>query len=460
MKKFLFLLSVIVTFCALGTVSASAVTNDTVKVGLRYGSSVMSSANLENDQGRGYEFGYFDQDRTFVSLGETDETTITMEPARRGGIQVVVTGTDEVLWETADSTLGVLPMGRDPITWFRGYRYRGGFEYTVSGGGLQVVNVVDLEDYVKGVLPSEMPGDWDLEALKAQAVCARTFACLTTKHLSAYGFDVCNTTDCQVYYGVSTATSATDRAVEETEGECLYYDGELAEAYYHSSDGGATEDAENVWGTDIPYLQGKEDPYEASISIPNYSWTVTYTWNELTWVLQNSGYDIGNVVDAYVSEYTDLGNVYSVAFVDSRGREMTMTGDNARMAFYSTTLGKNVPSLRFTITGGTGGGSGYAVNSASGTLSALDGVSVISGGGTVSRLEGEDHAAISASGTADLTGGSSDGRGSASRDGITITGTGNGHNVGMSQYGARAMAEQGYDYIDILEFYFTGIRVR
>ena len=459
MKKVLFLLSLIVTFCALGTVSASAVTNDTVKVGLRYGSSVMSSANLENDQGSGYEFGYFEDDRTFVSLGETDETTITMEPARRSGIQVVVTGTDHVLWETEEDTLAVMPMGRDPITWFRGNRYRGGFEYTVSGGGLQVVNVVDLEDYVKGVLPSEMPGDWELEALKAQAVCARTFACLNTKHLSAYGFDVCNSTDCQVYSGVGAATSATDRAVEETEGECLYYDGELAEAYYHSSDGGATEDAENVWGTDIPYLQGKEDPYEAGISIPNYSWTVTYTWDELTWVLQNSGYDIGTVVDAYVSEYTDLGNVYSVTFVDSRGREMTMTGDNARMAFYSATLGKNVPSLRFTITGGTGGSGGYAVNSAGNTLSSLDGASVISGSGTVGRLEGEDHTALTASGKTDLTGGTSGG-GTASRDGITITGTGSGHNVGMSQYGAKAMAEQGRDYTDILEFYFTGIRVR
>ena len=139
----------------------------------------------------------------------------------------------------------------------------------------------------------------------------------------------------------------------------------------------------------MPYLRGKEDPYEAQISIPDYRWTVTYTWEELTWVLQNSGYDIGDVVDAYVSEVTDLGNVYSVTFVDSRGKTLVRTGDDARMAFYSTTLGKNVPSLRF-----------------------------------------------------------------------TITGTGNGHNVGMSQYGARAMAEQGHDYIDILEFYFTGIRVR
>ena len=458
MKKVLFLLSLIVTFCALGTVSASAVTNDTVKVGLRYGSSVMSSANLENDQGRGYEFGYFEDDRTFVSLGETDETAITMEPAGRDGIQVTVTGTDRVLYESGEDTLAVMPQGRDPVTWFRGNRYRGGFEYTVSGGGLQVVNVVDLEDYVKGVLPYEMSGDWDREALKAQAVCARTFACLNSKHLSAYGFDVCTSTDCQVYNGVGNATTATDRAVEETEGECLYYDGELAEAYYHSSDGGATEDAENVWGTDVPYLRGKEDPYEADIDIPDYEYTVTYTWDELTWVLQNSGYDIGDVVDAYVSAYTDLGNVYSVTFVDSRGNTLVRTGDDARMAYYSTTLGKNVPSLRFTITGGTGGSGGVAVNSGSNTLDSLDGAAVLSGSGDLSRLDGERHTAVTSGGQVTVSGGSSGG--TASRDGITITGTGNGHNVGMSQYGARAMAEQGCDYIDILEFYFTGIRVR
>ena len=458
MKKGLLMLSLVVTFFVFSAVSASAAADDVVKVGLRYGSSVMSSANLENDEGSGYEFGYFDDDRTFVSLGETDETTITMEPARRGGVQVVITGTDHVLWETEEDALAVMPMGRDPVTWFRGNRYRGGFEYTVSGGGLQVVNVVDLEDYVKGVLPYEMQGDWDLEALKAQAVCARTFACLNSKHLSAYGFDVCTSTDCQVYNGVGNATSATDRAVEETEGECLYYDGELAEAYYHSSDGGATEDAENVWGTDVLYLRGKEDPYEADIDIPDYEYTVTYTWDELTWVLQNSGYDIGDVVDAYVSAYTDLGNVYSVTFVDSRGNTLVRTGDDARMAFYSTTLGKNVPSLRFTITGGTGGSGGVAVNSGSNTLDSLDGAAVLSGSGDLSRLDGERHTAVTSGGQVTVSGGSSGG--TASRDGITITGTGNGHNVGMSQYGAKAMAEQGCDYIDILEFYFTGIRVR
>ena len=167
---------------------------------------------------RGYEFGYFEDDRTFVSLGETDETAITMEPAGRDGIQVTITGTDRVLYESREDTLAVMPPGPGPRHLVPGNRYQGGFEYTVSGGGPQVVNVVDLEDYVKGVLPSEMPGNWELEALKAQAVCARTFACLTTKHLSAYGFDVCGSTDCQAYSGIGEATSATDRAVEETEG--------------------------------------------------------------------------------------------------------------------------------------------------------------------------------------------------------------------------------------------------
>ena len=235
-----------------------------------------------------------------------------------------------------------------------------------------------------------------------------------------------------MYNGVGNATSATDRAVEETEGECLYYDGELAEAYYHSSDGGATEDAENIWGTDVPYLRGKEDPYEAQTSIPNYSWTVTYTWDELTWVLQNSGYDIGNVVDAYVSEYTDLGNVYSVTFVDSRGNTLVRTGDDARMAFYTAPpWARNVPSLRFTITGGTGGGSGYAVNSASGNP--------VDPGRRLCHLRQRYRQPPGGGGArrylvppAPRTSPEAPAAGaSASRDGITVTGTGNGHNVGM-----------------------------
>ena len=465
MKKLLLTTLLVVTFFALTAVSASAVVNGTVKVGLRYGSSVLSSANLENAVGEGYEFGYFDEDRCFEALDWTEETAITMSPREGGGIQVTVTGTDEVLFETEEDTLGVLPQDRSPITWFKGYKYCGGFEYTRSGSGLQVVNVVDLEDYVKGVLPYEMGPGWPSAALEAQAVCARTYVQGHSKHLKDYGFDVCAATCCQVYNGTNGATAVTDDAVDATAGECLYYDGELVmNAVYHSSDGGATEDAVNVWGTEVPYLKGKEDPFEAETNIPNYSWTVTYTAEELTWVLQNSGYNIGTVQDVYISGRTDQGNVSRVTFVDTAGKELTVRGEACRMAFYSNTYGKNVRSMRFEITGGSGeqtsAGGTYYVNGAGTKLSTLAGVSVISGGGTVTTLPAGELYVLTSSGKAVIGGKSSKVTSSKASGIFVITGTGSGYNVGMSQYGAKAMAEQGYTYDEILEFYYTDITIR
>lgn len=550
MKKALLTTAFVVTFFALTAVSAAAVSQDTVKVGLRYGSTALFSANLENAVGSGYEFGYFDDDREFEPLGRTDERTISMTAAGdiymstsgtysasapsggyrqmgawhveiggfrdfddaqdaawdyggypawidweyvvrvgcyssrdeaeraaadlRGGyavkssstgVVVTVTGTTELLFEFDCSgilDLGVLPDGQgdSAVTWFKGYRYAGGFEYArVTGGDLSVINVVDLEDYVKGVITSEMSGSWPLEALKAQAVCARTYALRTSKHLSAYGFDVCATSDCQVYNGVGQATATSDRAVEETAGECLYYGGYLVQdPVYHSSNGGATEDAANVWGTEKGYLKGKADPYEARTSISGYSWSVTYSASELSWILQQKGYDVGTVKNVY-AEYTPMGNVKKVTF-EGTGGTRSVTGDTCRTIFYSSTYNKSVKSLRFSINGGGPSGGSVYVNGSGSALSSLDGVSVISGGGTVTALDGETFTAITSSGTFTVTAGGGAAKPTASNSGsFTITGTGNGHNVGLSQYGAKAMAELGYDYVDILEFYYTDITV-
>ena len=461
MKKRVLAMFAVVTFFILSAVPASAVVNDTIKVGLRYGSSAMTSANLENDVGEGYEFGYFDSDRNFVSLEWTDETTITMSPSGHGTIQVTVTGTDEVLYESDGDTLGVLPSGRSTATWFRGYRYPGGFEYVLSGGLLNVINVVDLEEYVKGVIPYEMSGSWPLAALEAQAVCARTYACRDSKHFSTYGFDVCNGTDCQVYNGLGSGSSAaTDRsnqAVDNTAGLMLYYDGYLVQdAVYHASNGGATEDSKNVWGTDKGYLKGKSDPYEAQTSIPNYQWSVTYTVDELSWILDQKGYDVGTVQDVYVSEYTPSGNVRAVTFVGTKGTK-TVTGETCRTIFYSSTYGKSVSSMRFSIQGGSGGAGGVYVNGSGTCLPSLEGISVISSGGT-STLQGSSVSVISSAGTSTVNGGTSTAA-VPNAGTFTITGSGNGHNVGLSQYGAKAMAELGYTYEEILQFYYTDITI-
>lgn len=558
MKKLLLTTLFVVTFFSLSAVSASAVVNSTVKVGLWYGSNALFSANLENSLGEGFEFGYFDEDREFYSLGWTEETQISMTAAgdiymngsgayspdipsggyrflggwhveiggfrdyeeaedaareyggypawisgefvarigsypsrseaeedvdRYGGdgvaqsastgVVVTVTKTDKILFEFdcgGARNLGVQPEGwqGETSTWFKGYKYAGAFEYArVTGGNINVSNVVDIEDYVKGVLPYEMGGEWPLAALEAQAVCARTFVCSNSKHTSAYGFDVCNGTDCQVYRGLgSGGTGPSNRsndAVDNTAGECLYYRSELVkDAVYHSSNGGATEDSANVFGGEPGYLVGKADPNEARITIPNYSYSVTYSADELTWILEQKGYSIGTVQDVYIAEYTPMGNVKKVTFEGSRG-STTVSGDTCRTIFYSSTYNKSVRSMRFDINGSSAGVEGGIYVSGGGRLSSLNGVSVISGGGIMETLPSSSASVISSSGITTVNGGGgtvprpSTGPSNGS---FTITGTGNGHNVGMSQYGARSMAEQGFNYQDILEFYYTDITIR
>ncbi|MEG1988378.1 MAG: SpoIID/LytB domain-containing protein [Oscillibacter sp.] len=522
MKKLWMTLVFVVTFFALSATSASAAVKDTVKVGLRYGESAMASANLENARGGGYALGYFDSDRLFVSLGQTEVTTLSVSAAGTGyhlqldqsygsfeeaaraaaevggypayltggytvrvgsydtkdqaegsglsgqavrssstGVLVSDTGSNRVLFEfdcQGALSLGILPngQGEKAVTWFKGYKYYGGFEYPrITGGNLNVVNVVNLEDYVKGVIPYEMNGDWPLAALEAQAIGARTYVCRTSKHMNTYGFDVCNTTDCQLYNaagsGAAYPSAISDAAVEGTAGRCMYYQGELINAVYSASNGGASEDAANVWGSESGYLKGKPDPHEATITIPNYSYTATYTPAQLTWILQEKGYSIGTVKNVYVSAYTKLGNVYQVTFEDSAGQTLTVKGETCRTIFYSSTYKKSVRSMRFNINGGSAAGT-YVNGTA--TLPSVSGAYAISGGGKVAKV-GDAPYVITSAGSGPLSTGKSQ-----PTDGtFTITGTGSGHNVGMSQYGAKAMAEQGYSYEDILHFYYTDITI-
>ena len=430
------------------TVSACA-GEDIIKVGLSFGETALPSAQLENAVGSGYDLGWFDEgSRNFHVLDHLEEKRLTVTAS---GSSAAVTDTDtgKVLY-TFDGSggryLGIQPDGGEEKaqTLFQDCRWYGGFEFRPGAGGrLDVINVVDIDGYVKGVLPYEMSADWPLEALKAQAVCARTYALWQTRH---DGFDVCNTTDCQVYRGTNAASGLSDRAVEETAGIAAMYGGKYAETYYCSANGGASESSENVWSNPQPYLVGKEDPYEALTRIPDYEYTIQYTWTELSALLREKGYAVGTVTSAYVSRTTPAGNVAEITIRGSSGKTVTLNKQDCRW-----TLGTK--SMRFTITGGGGAGS-WSVNDGASSLSTLSGVYAVTGAGVTTALPGEEVYAVTSSGTREL--GQPAGA-SGSGTGITITGTGWGHGVGMSQYGAKAMAEQGHTYEDILHFYFTGI---
>ena len=290
------------------------------------------------------------------------------------------------------------------------------------------------------------------EDAKTLAVCARSYAygkLQAGKHQSQ-GFDLCNTTDCQAYVGIATASDNSRRAVEETSGVYLWYNGRVADqAVYSSHNGGASESAVNVWGRDYPYLIGKIDPYEASVvdRISNYNWTVTYTAQELTELLQSKGYGNSTIVDFRVTKTSPTGNAIEITFTDANGRSLSKTREACR-----TFLG--LRSQHYTISGGSGGG--YAVNG-TGSLSTLNGAYAVDGSRAVSTLTEGQVYAIGGDGVISQVKPSA----SAGSSGVfTITGSGWGHGVGMSQWGAYSMAQQGDTYKDILTFYYTGIEVR
>lgn len=372
------------------------------------------------------------------------------------GVVVTVTGTNRVLFYFDCGglrSLAIMPQsvaGEKPVTWFRGYRYYGGFEYQrVTGGNINVINVVNIEDYTKGCVPWEIGNDKPLEAIKAQAVCARTYAARQTRHRSQ-GFDVCTTDDCQVYQGVAASNEMTDRAVDETAGIYMYdADGKLAEAYYYSSNGGASEDAKNVWGSEVSYCKGKLDPYEATVAsrISKYNWTVSFTQSELQSRLSSRGINIGTIKKVYVSEFTPTGNVYALTFEGSSGKK-TVYREACRL-----TLG--LRSMRFNVGGADS--ETYYINGADNSVTGIRGAYTISGNGEVSIFNAgaADAFLITSGGLSPLK----REKETAKTDTFTFSGSGWGHNVGMSQWGATAMAELGYDFRDILTFYYTGVSI-
>ena len=420
------------------------------------------------------------------------------------GMSVVRTGTGQILFQYDDGESGRLAVQPDVTgaeetrTWFSGYKYRGGFQYHRRGGSnLTVVNVLELEDYINGVICYEMGRDWPLEALKAQAVCARTYVLKNLGKHESYGFDICTSDSCQVYHGMGSLrtdygpSETSLRAVAETAGMVAKYNGQVAEIFYVSSLGGASEDAKNVWGTDtvkeFPYLRGVEDPYEADLDDKNEMspWTVTYTASQLTQQLQKAGLGVGTSVERLELTYSELGNVIQAVVRWANGQSTTISASNIRNRF-------GVRSIRFTVDGAASRepevpapsqpseSQEIFVNDTQ-KLDSLDGKYLISGAGAVSKV-GETAYAISGDGSvSEVGGGSSDGGGSASNGSsggsatpvtpsgsgtVTVSGStyvfsggGWGHQVGMSQYGANAMARRGFTYDEIVEFYFPGLRV-
>lgn len=544
----------------LSVAPASAVdtvdTDVTLRVGLTIGgANTFADPKLENVSGEptGYTIGTMNG-TSFSGSTSVSASQLTIKLVS-GAFQVTDTATGKVLYTSAAGADHIAIHPNSDLTWFKGYQWHGDFVYRrASDGNITVINYVGLEDYVKGVLPYEIDPDWPAEAQKAQAVCARSFALGTSKHNEYY--ELCNTTNCQVYLGANRATEASDAAVDATQGEYLTYNGEPVIGYFFSSDGGATEDAVNVWGGDYPYLQGKEDPYETYDS----SWSVTLTAEEIRQKLVSAGYSIGTVANVEVTRRTDTDNVNEVTVTDTTGKQVVIRRDDCRTVF-------GLDSIRYTITPNASASTaatlpqstsvkiqpsthvvtvdgervdpqGYNINGynfyklrdiayilngtdsqfnvtwdgannrivltddaayqevggemASSASAAIKNVSesdstIVLDGKTLSltgyRINGNNYYKIRDVGSAlgfsvdfdpeteiVLIGSANAGQDDTQDDpkdetpitnaaSYTFNGSGWGHSVGMSQWGAYGMAQQGFGYEDILKFYFTGIEI-
>lgn len=211
----------------------------------------------------------------------------------------------------------------------------GGLEIAMQGAALLVVNRVPLEEYVEGVVGSEVNPAWHEELLKTQAVAARTYVLHKKRENEKRPFDVYAGVQDQVYAGRRRVNDAVRRAVEATRGQVITYERRPIFAAYSSTAAGPTEDAVNVWAKEFPYLRGVECPFDQES--PHYEWHVTVPFDVIESRLREEGYAIGRLATLTPYSMTKAGRVNEVRMLHSGG-ELIVTGQDFRRILGYATL--------------------------------------------------------------------------------------------------------------------------
>jgi len=210
------------------------------------------------------------------------------------------------------------------------------------GKGLLVINLVDLEEYVKGVVPAEVNSSWHPEMLKAQAVAARTYALYQHMLSASRDYDVAAGIQDQVYRGRQGIDARVEQAVESTRGLVITHEGAPIYAAFSSTAAGITEDAVIVWSKDLPYLKGVECPFD--LESPFYQWKASFKLDQLEKSLRQQGFEVGTIATLTPLAYSRAGRVATLRILHSRG-ELILRGEELRKAVGYTV----VPSTQFTI---------------------------------------------------------------------------------------------------------------
>lgn len=261
--------------------------------------------------------------------------------------------------------------------------YSGKIEVWKGKKGLYLINEIPIEEYIKSVVKAETGKDWDLEALKVQAVISRTYAVNKKSQTGNMKYDITSSTLHQVYSG-DIRDEMVAQAVKETEGEILTYEGKPIEALYHSTCGGHTEDVAEVFGKSLPYLKPVEVKCDLS---PLSVWARKIPLSEMEKALGVQG-----IKNVSIKSYTSTGRVKELEVEDSEGKTLVKATDLRRLLGW-----RRLPSTAFKL-----------------------------------ELQGNE---------------------------VAIEGSGYGHGVGLCQWSALEMAQDGKTYKEILSFFYPGTQI-
>ncbi|MBO5452400.1 MAG: SpoIID/LytB domain-containing protein [Clostridia bacterium] len=397
---------------------------ENIKIGLFYSSTALSSCTIACD---GDVIVYYDG----AEVGRAPDLNIFTED----GIVKITSG--ETLVAECDNKELKFAATEGFIS-LNGKKYRGSLQIiNLKNGKMTLINKVNMEEYLYSVLPYEMATGWPMEALKAQAVCARTYAATSMGRFSQHGFDLTDNTLSQMYGGVSGEKDDCTRAVDETRGMIVTYNGRPASVFYYASSSGETLDVKDVWGSSYPYLVSVSDEYQASVVKDNAKWTASFTVDEITQKMNNAGYDLGTITDIEINELSPQGAV-TMLTVKGTKTSAVFQRERARTIF-------GFRSQVYTVVPQRDNSQTVCVLGADGKAS-LTGVTVLASNGKAFSdsviIRGADDTKTFSFG--------------GETKGFSFTGYGYGHGIGMSQNGAKGMANAGFTYDQILTHYFKG----
>jgi stage II sporulation protein D len=255
-------------------------------------------------------------------------------------------GGHEKLLRFTPASVGGKPVrirSTDGFTQVNDKRYRGWVELRKKNNGLLlVVNDLDLEEYLRGVIAAEVPPDWELEALKAQAVASRTYALYEKRTAGKRPYHILATIASQVYNGVNGEQVNAVRAVKETKGLILTYRGKVIPAFYHANCGGHTENASLMWGIDAPYLKGVD--CECQDIVKDGLWEKRVSVSHVSDALRRQGFRVDDIYDMSIAGITPAGRVRNVTILSASGTT-TVPAETLRAALGNT----EIPSVFFEL---------------------------------------------------------------------------------------------------------------